>query len=255
MLRSINVAFWDALDLSNNIERAIVAVRDVKGMARVAMLISLVIINYALFHLVWYFDLYPTLQWAKAWGSRIVPTITWGIHLSQFIVLSMTLAPTLVELTSARFSRAKLKLMSILVITFIAFDFITDWPYAREFLKLHVDLFAQFGAFATLVEWIVSVLFAILASIGFEVAFVALMSAMLHLALYPIFQNAMALRRKKPLRKPSATYGQRGAGQWPPRGAQQNAGQGARQNDGQQQSPNRGQQHPHHQHHQHNFRR
>ena len=189
---NFNGAFWDLLDLSVNVERALAAVRGLKRSQSIVMLAVLTVIEYGLFWLVYYFDYLPTYVWSTQWSERIMEVLALSgaatlMAYAGYMVIALTVMPTLIELIGIRFAIKGMRIMGALVWLFLIFDFVTDWPYVNQFLSIYTPNLDQMGFWAIPAEWAMSILFTLMASIGFEVIFVSLAVAWLYLAVAVLF--------------------------------------------------------------------
>ena len=176
-------SFWSALDISDNIARALAAIRGIRGLNALILLLALAAINYGLFWLVLYFDIGATLDWTQTAASIILPSIPLQYaEYSSYLVLSITLLPTLIELFAARFARAGIVIASGLVFAFALFDAITDWPRVVVFMDAYSEAFAFLGILRWPVFLVVRLAWLFMASFGFEAIFVVFAVTMLALS-------------------------------------------------------------------------
>lgn len=165
--------FLDSIDLSANIERGLAAVRGVRGLPALILAGALTLICLALTPLVWYFDIDATLMASDQALNTLMPTLPVEVMgLMSFIVLGLTLMPTLVEMFGARFAAVGIRVAAALVYLFSAFDMLTDWPRVVEFCETFRPRFDGMGALAGLGFWLFRLLFLFLASFGFELLLV-----------------------------------------------------------------------------------
>lgn len=187
-----NGAFWDLLDLSLNVERALNAVRGLNRGQSIVMLVVLTIIEYCLGWAVYYFDYLPTYVWATQWAAKILAAASLAnpelvVSYAAYLATGLTLLPTLIELIGIRFAISGMKIVGLLVWMFLIFDFVTDWPYVGEFLSVYKPYLAGMGLWAIPAEWAMSILFTLMASIGFEVIFVSFGVAWIYLLFKGVF--------------------------------------------------------------------
>lgn len=165
--------FLDSIDLSANIERGLAAVRGVRGLTALILAGALTLICLALVPLVWYFDIDATMMASDQALNTIMPTLPYEVMgMVSFIVLGLTLMPTLVELFGARFAAVGIRVAAALVYLFSAFDMLTDWPRVVEFCEAFRSRFDGMGVFAGIGFWAFRLLFLFLASFGFELLLV-----------------------------------------------------------------------------------
>lgn len=166
-------AFLDSIDLSENIQRGLAAVRGVRGMAAFVMAVALSLICVALGPLVWYFDIDATIYATDIAVNVIVPTLPmeWA-QASMLVALGLSMLPTLIELFGARFAMIGIRVAAALVYFFSAFDALTDWPRVAQFCEAYRSQFDGLGLFAGLAFLAFRLLFLFLATFGFELLFV-----------------------------------------------------------------------------------
>lgn len=182
-------AFFDAIDLSTNLERGLRAVRPVTGLPALILAIALSLICAALVPLVWYFDIGATVDWTASAIDTILPTLPAQLaELATLFVLAITVLPTLVELFGSRFALIGIRVAAGLVYAFSLFDAVTDWPRASAFVDAYAGAFARLGLLATPALWLARILFLFLASFGFE----------LLLIIFAICAMALFLNSKRP---------------------------------------------------------
>jgi hypothetical protein len=177
--------FWEALDLSDNLARALNAVRGVTGIPALILAAALAAICYAMAPLVWYFDIGATYDWTAnasqlllrelsvaANGGEAEQLATYAAYAAYAVTL-LTLLPTLVELFAARFAQAGITFAAWLVFTFCVFDMVTDYPRVAEFTSAYQTAFDTLPlGLGFVVFWVLRIGLLIMASFGFEVLFV-----------------------------------------------------------------------------------
>lgn len=171
-------AFWDAIDVSENIARGLTAVRGVRGLNAIVLALALGIINYGLFWLILTFDIGATLEWTdeaaksvdRALGSSTIPLEV--ASAAGYVVLALTLLPTLVELFGARFAKVGIAFASGLVFAFSLFDMITDWPRVAEFFDSFRGAAEEAGIIGWALFYVLRIGWLFMASFGFEALFI-----------------------------------------------------------------------------------
>lgn len=165
--------FLDSIDLSANIERGLAAVRNIRGLTALILGGALTLICFALLPLTWYFDIDATMMASDQALNTIMPTMPYEVMgMVTFIILGLTLMPTLVELFGPRFAAVGIRVAAALVYLFSAFDMLTDWPRVVEFCEAFRERFDGLGPLAGLGFWLFRLLFLFLASFGFELLLV-----------------------------------------------------------------------------------
>jgi hypothetical protein len=165
--------FWAAIDISENIQRGLGAIKGIKGLNALILLLALGAINYGLFWLVLFFDVGATLEWTERAAFIIAPTVPpeFGQYTS-YLILSITLLPTLIELFAARFAAAGLHIAAGLVFAFSLFDAVTDWPRVVLFMDAYREAFNALGVLSWPAFQITRLLWLFMATFGFEALFV-----------------------------------------------------------------------------------
>lgn len=165
--------FWDAIDVSANIRRGLVAVHGVGGLPALILMLALGGINYGLFWLVWTFDISSTLDWSNTAAETIAAmTDTASVAVvgqyAGYVVLALTLMPTLVELFGSIFAKQQIVFASALVFTFSLFDMITDWPRVVQFFDAFTGAAERGGPLGWLAFYMLRIGWLFMASFGFE---------------------------------------------------------------------------------------
>lgn len=166
-------AFFDAIDVSTNIERGLRVVRNARGWTAAILATVLFAMCYFLAPWIWYFDLDSTVEWTDIAINQIRPNLpTSAASYISAAVLGITLLPTLVEMFTSKFAAAGIKMAGILVYGFSLFDMVTDRPRVWQFVDGFHNAFEGLGPLTTVVSTLVKILFLFLASFGFEALFV-----------------------------------------------------------------------------------
>jgi hypothetical protein len=166
-------AFFDAIDVSTNIDRGLKVVRNVQGLSAFIMMVVLFGLCYILAPWIWFFDLDSTVVWTEMAMKQVEPTLPKQVaSVLGTAVLGVTLLPTLVEMFTSRFASAGIKMAGILVYGFSLFDMITDRPRVWAFIDGFEGAFEGLGLLEWPVSMAVKILFLFLASFGFEALFV-----------------------------------------------------------------------------------
>jgi hypothetical protein len=168
--------FLDAIDLSNNLTRALWAVNGIKGpVAGIYALLIVLPLACVTGVLAWIFDLRATLvasqsgvQWVM---GNLNLTAEWliALNVAAAVTFAITLAPTLFELGGPLFARAGITIAQAAVYGLCLFDAITDAPVTNEFLQQYAASFETLPqVVSTVVYGITFLLWLFLASYGFE---------------------------------------------------------------------------------------
>lgn len=193
--------FWDAIDISNNINRAQVFLRKVEpGFMTWFYICGFVFLASGMATLAWYFDLDSTIQATSQFRSTVVEAIPsaqmeWG----WYLVLVFTLLPTAMEIFSAGFAKEKIAVLQIAVIALCIFDMVTDMPRVGSFLATYDAYFQNMlpGSPQIIQSVVGGITYAItyclmlfMATFGFEMGTVVLVVSAILLFLREIFGSS-----------------------------------------------------------------
>jgi hypothetical protein len=166
-------SFWSAIDVSDNLQKSLAAIRGIRGLNAAILAAALGGVSYGLFWLVWYFDVGATLDWTQTAVGIVAPSIPASMAgAAGALVLAITLLPTLIELFTARFAREGIIAAGGLVFAFSLFDMITDWPRVVVFMDAYAGAFDRLGFLRWPVFHITRLLWLFMASFGFELLFI-----------------------------------------------------------------------------------
>jgi hypothetical protein len=180
--------FWDAIDVSSNIRRGLAAVRGINGFPALVLMFALGGINFGLFWLVWTFDISSTLDWSDH-AAQTIATMTDTASVAVmgqyagYVVLALTLMPTLVELFGSIFAKQQIVFASALVFCFSLFDMITDWPRVVTFFDAFTGAAFTGGPLGWLAFYLLRIAWLFMASFGFEALLVVFTVCMVALLL------------------------------------------------------------------------
>lgn len=166
---------WDLMDISENIKRAEKATHNVandllsSGMQAIAMwMLSIVA-----FALAWHFDFESTLIGMTTLTTAILPGLPSTVApISIYIGWAFTIAPTLIEIFTAAYAKAEIKIVQLAVVGFTFFDAVTDIPRAMSFTNSLQAHFNQLGILAIPVKYGFFLFWLLLSTIGFELLLV-----------------------------------------------------------------------------------
>jgi hypothetical protein len=184
--------FLESIDLSDNIQRSLSAVRGLPTVPAYLLAGALLVICAYLAPLIWYFDLDATLDWVEPGAQVVVSEITNASQGSQgtaaatmdqaaqdtmvrwgaWLILGITVVPSIIELFTVKFALGGIRWAQVLIYGVSAFDLVTDWPRVVEFCSQYRDSFDALGLLAPVVFWLLQFMFLLLASFGFEVLFI-----------------------------------------------------------------------------------
>jgi hypothetical protein len=181
-------AFWDAIDVSTNIKRGLTAIRGISGLPALILFAALAGINFGLFWLVWTFDIASTLDWSDQAANKIASMSNTSAapmmgQYAGYVVLALTLLPTLTELFGSIFAKAQIVFASWLVFAFSLFDMLTDWPRVVEFFDGFTMAADGGGPLGWLAFYALRIVWLFMASFGFEALLVVFAVCMVALLL------------------------------------------------------------------------
>jgi hypothetical protein len=160
--------FFKAIDLTENLDRALYAIRGVRGTTAIVLALALLAICAGIAPLAWYLDIDATLSWVEPTTEQVMPTLPDSV-LPYFsaLVLCLTLLPSLIELFTARFA-VHIPAAGAMVYSFTLFDAVTDYPRVVAILAQYEGAYAAFGPFGIPLFWLSHALLLFMASLGFE---------------------------------------------------------------------------------------
>lgn len=166
--------FWDCIDISENMVRVEKKSREhVNGLGawwNVAAMLTLTLFSLVL---AWKFDFESTLIGMSTLRDTVLTDLPASVlKFSTFIVVALTIAPTVIELFTGAFARADVKIMQLYVIGFTGFDLVTDIPRAMTFTNQMQANFDLLGALSGIGYWAFFLVWLFFATIGFELVLV-----------------------------------------------------------------------------------
>jgi hypothetical protein len=161
--------FLRAIDLSDNLEAALEAIRPLRGLNAIATGVAFLLISAGLVPLVWYFDIGATIEWGQTTWYLILPSLPHSVAVwASVILLALTMLPSIIELFGAKLARAGIIVAQGAVYGFSLFDAVTDFPRVAAFMESYRHLFDAFGPFAFLAFLAGRIGMLFMASFGFE---------------------------------------------------------------------------------------
>lgn len=133
---------YDLMDVPENLQRGLSAVRPIKGPAAALMAVVLFGLCWLIWPWMYHFDVESTAQWTALALERLAPTLgntgipgqsSYAENIGWFVT-AMTFLPSILEAFAVRFASARIKAATILVLFFATFDLVTDWPRVSEFI-------------------------------------------------------------------------------------------------------------------------
>lgn len=167
--------FWDCIDISENIKRAeATARRHPNGLHAWMMVVAMTVMTVITFALAWKFDFESTLIGMTTLRDTVLEGLPASVmKFSIYIAFALTLAPTFIELFTASFAKADIKIIQVLIIAFTGFDLITDIPRAMTFTNQLQANFDQLGPlFGWVGYWVFFLFWLFLSTIGFELVMI-----------------------------------------------------------------------------------
>lgn len=167
--KKMTSGFYEMIDLSENLDRGLRAVKGMKGLSAIVMGTALFAIVLGLVPLVWYLDIDST-RWATERAVNVmIPQLPPDlVLLVSVIAVCVSLLPSLIELFGSKFA-FNIKFAGFLVFASSLFDMITDWPRVQQLMSAFSDSFDAVPlGLGFLVHWALHIPFLFLASFGFE---------------------------------------------------------------------------------------
>lgn len=165
------VWLWELIDISDNIRKAELEARRVgNGWITSGMhLVAYAFLTMITLALAWHFDFESTLVGMSNLQNQILPGLPSSVaKFSYWLALGFTIAPTLIEIFTAAYAKAEIKIMQLVVVGFTAFDMVTDIPRAKAFTDSLDAHFAQMGILSGLAYWAFFIFWLFFSTIGFE---------------------------------------------------------------------------------------
>lgn len=168
------VWFWDCIDISENIKRAKMTARGHgNGMEAWMNAGAMVVLTMIALALAWKFDFESTLIGMSTLRDTVLDGLPASVlKFSTYLVVAITVAPTIIELFTAAFAKADIKIIQVLIIAFTGFDLITDIPRAMTFTNQLQANFDQLGVLSFFAYWAFFLFWLFLSTIGFELVMV-----------------------------------------------------------------------------------
>lgn len=149
--------FWDALDLSENLRRALGAIRGASGLTAGVMALFVFLVALLTGALAWHFDILSTIQATETVAANVSASLPYQVaSIIPLFVLALTFSPTLMELGGAAFAKADILPFQWAVVGLSIFDIFTDAPTATSFLNQYN--WTAFGLFewpAYAISWVI----------------------------------------------------------------------------------------------------
>jgi hypothetical protein len=179
--------FFKAIDLTENLDRALRAIHGVRGTTAIVLALALLVICLGIAPLAWYLDIDSTLSWVEPTTESIMPSLPESmLDYVGFLVLCITLLPSLIELFTARFA-VHIPAAGAMVFSFTLFDAVTDYPRVASLLAEYEGAYAAFGPLGAPLYWFSHPLLLFMASFGFE-----LLLIVFSIAAWVLFINGRA---------------------------------------------------------------
>lgn len=166
--------FWDCIDISENIKRAENKAYEHKnGSSAWLNVVAMATMTIVCAALAWRWDIESTLIGMSTLRETMLADLPASVmKFSTIIAVCLTIAPTIVEMFTAAFAKADIKIVQVYIIAFTIFDTITDIPRSITFTNQMQANFDQLGMFSGVAYWIFFCGWLFLATIGFELGMV-----------------------------------------------------------------------------------
>lgn len=166
--------FWDCIDISENIKRAeTTARRHPNGLGAWMNAGAMLVLTIIALVLAWKFDFESTLIGMSTLRDTVLEGLPASVlKFTTYIVIALTVAPTVIELFTSAFAKADIKIVQVLIIAFTGFDLVTDIPRAMVFTNQLQANFDQLGILAAPAYWAFFLFWLFLSTIGFELVMV-----------------------------------------------------------------------------------
>jgi hypothetical protein len=158
---------FEFCDLSIALDRTMTWARSLHGYTARTMALCSAMLALIFGVLSWYFDIDSTHEWVSKGASGLAQAGQLADY-AQITLILITIAPTLLRQTLAGVARQGLKVASFAFFAVGIFDLQTDWPRVKVFCDAMYPLFAPFGVLQGPVWYISRLVFAIVATDGFE---------------------------------------------------------------------------------------
>jgi len=166
------LAFWDTIDISENLHRASRSVSRTPNGLNSAIHLPAMIFGFIFFaSFAWFFDFQSTIVGMQSFQDLLVPSLpSQATKLTTLIVFALSLGPTIIELFTAGMAKENIKIVQITIIGMSLFDMITDIPRAYAFsLQLWPQLDLLPWYFSYLSFWGFFFFWLFMSTFGFEV--------------------------------------------------------------------------------------
>lgn len=167
---------WSMMDISDSLKKAYnqslnVGNDIITGLMHLLAFAALTLVMGAL---AWHFDLESTIIGISTLQNSVIPGLPSSAQaFSIYIGVGFSLAPTLIEIFTAAFARAQIKILQLMVVGLTAFDMVTDIPRAIAFTNSMDTHFYQLGLiFGFIAKYSFFLFWLFLCTIGFELTFV-----------------------------------------------------------------------------------
>lgn len=166
---------WDMIDISENMGRIEDWVFTISnGFSSALHLGVFAVLAVAAGALTWYFDLESTIIGMSGVTNVVVPSLPGQVtHLASYVILAITLMPTLLELFTSGMAKFNIKIVQIAIILFTLFDMVTDIPRSYQLaMGMWPQIQAMGWGVSHLTFWSYFLGWLFFATLGFELGFV-----------------------------------------------------------------------------------
>ncbi len=166
---------WDMIDISENMERAEKAIKSVpNGIPSIMSALAFFALTLVFGTLAWYFDIQSTIKGLDSITQLVVPSLPKQTeNVTAWFIVAFTLAPTLLEIFTAGFAKANIRIVQVAIIGFTLFDAITDIPRAYALaLQMWPQIELMGFGLSFITYWLYFLLWLFFATLGFELMFI-----------------------------------------------------------------------------------
>ena len=158
---------FEFCDLSVALDRTMAWARSLHGHTAKTMASCCAILALTFGVLSWYFDIDSTREWVSKAANGMAQAGQLADY-AQLVLILVTIMPTLLRQTLAGPARQGLKVASFTFFAVGIFDLQTDWPRVQVFCDAIYPLFSPFGALQNVTWYLFRIVFAFVATDGFE---------------------------------------------------------------------------------------
>lgn len=162
---------WDMIDISDNIARAQDWIETIdNGLMSLLLFGVFVLLTIFGAALTWFFDIQSTIEGMSGLTNQVIPNLpTQTAHLTWWVVVAFTCAPTFLELFTAGMAKQDVKIIQVAIIAFTLFDLVTDIPRSYSLaMGMWPQIQAMGWGLGHATFWVYFLLWLGFATLGFE---------------------------------------------------------------------------------------